>query len=157
MLTIRKAEPIHLEACVEALVRSELGRRYFSREGSARSAIEEAFSREEIQVAVDESGECAGFMQAIPNGIFHSFPYLHLLAVRENRRNGGVGRALMDAFEEEALRMRGKAFLVVADFNPDAKRFYERLGYVEVGAIPNLYRDGISEHLMMKVRQSVTE
>lgn len=29
---------------------------------------------------------------------------------------------------------------------------YKRIGHIEVGAIPNLYRDGITEHLMMKLR-----
>jgi ribosomal protein S18 acetylase RimI-like enzyme len=44
-------------------------------------------------------------------------------------------------------------FLVVADFNPEAKRLYERVGYIEVGAIPNLYREGMTEYLMMKSRE----
>lgn len=44
-----------------------------------------------------------------------------------------------------------KVFLVVADFNPEAKILYINVGYTEVGAIPNLYREGITEYLMMKV------
>ncbi len=43
-----------------------------------------------------------------------------------------------------------KRFLVVADDNPDAKRFYDRNGYQQVGIIPNLYRPGITEYLMAK-------
>lgn len=45
-----------------------------------------------------------------------------------------------------------KLFLVVADFNPDARRLYEKIGYTEVGCIPSLYREGITENLMMKLR-----
>jgi ribosomal protein S18 acetylase RimI-like enzyme len=41
-------------------------------------------------------------------------------------------------------------FLVVADFNPDAKRLYERLGYQQVGVLPGLYKEGVTEYLMMK-------
>ena len=32
-----------------------------------------------------------------------------------------------------------------------AKLFYEKQGYKQVGTIPNLYRKGINEYLMMKV------
>ena len=42
------------------------------------------------------------------------------------------------------------AAVVVADYNPDAKRFYERNGYQQVGKIPNLYRSGITEYMMAK-------
>jgi ribosomal protein S18 acetylase RimI-like enzyme len=46
--------------------------------------------------------------------------------------------------------MADKVFLVVADYNPDAKRFYERNGYQQVGKIPDLYRPGVTEYLMVK-------
>jgi len=45
---------------------------------------------------------------------------------------------------------RDKLFLVVADFNPNAKGFYESMGYHQVGEIPGLYREGITEYIMMK-------
>ncbi|WP_243277881.1 GNAT family N-acetyltransferase [Clostridium yunnanense] len=43
-------------------------------------------------------------------------------------------------------------FLMVADFNKDAKKLYEKMGYEQVGIIPSFYRKGINEHLMMKVK-----
>ena len=52
--------------------------------------------------------------------------------------------------ERIASEMANMFFLVVADYNPDAKRFYERNGYQQVGEIPNLYRQGITEYLMVK-------
>jgi ribosomal protein S18 acetylase RimI-like enzyme len=48
-------------------------------------------------------------------------------------------------------------FLVVADFNPEAKRLYESLGYRQVGVIPGLYKEGVSEQLMMKNRENIKE
>lgn len=69
-------------------------------------------------------------------------------AVEEAYRGQGIGKRLLGYFEE--LSARNKFFLVVADFNPDAKRFYENNGYCQVGEIPGLYRDGITEYLMMK-------
>ena len=49
-----------------------------------------------------------------------------------------------------AYEMADRFFLVVADYNPDAKRFYERNGYQQVGKIPNLYRTGVTEYMMAK-------
>ena len=46
-----------------------------------------------------------------------------------------------------------KIILVVADFNLDGKRFYEKIGYHQVGEIPSLYRKGITEYLMMKEKE----
>ena len=93
---------------------------------------------------------CVGFTYIIPKGAFHSFPYLHIIAVKEDYRDRGIGKALLDFSESIASKMADKLFLVVADYNPDAKRFYERNGYQQVGEIPNLYRPGITEYLMTK-------
>ena len=73
-----------------------------------------------------------------------------ILAVKEEYRNRGIGKALLDYSERIAHEMADKFFLVVADYNPDAKRFYERNGYQQVGEIPNLYRPGVTEYMMEK-------
>jgi ribosomal protein S18 acetylase RimI-like enzyme len=152
-INIIKGSKEYINACEEALVNSELGRRYFSKEGSAKKAINEGLSKGEIYIALDANKECKGFICFITNGIFHSFPYLHIIAVKENSRNSGIGKKLLEFFEEVCFKDNTKLFLVVADFNPDAKRLYERVGYVEVGSIPSLYRVGITEHLMMKLKE----
>ena len=86
----------------------------------------------------------------IPKGAFHSFPYLHLIAVKEEYRDMGIGKALLDYSEWIASELADKIFLVVADYNPEAKGFYKRNGYQQLGEIPNLYRPGITEYLMTK-------
>lgn len=152
-INILKGSKEYINACEEALVNSELGRRYFSKEGSAKEALKEGFSKGEIYIALDDNDECKGFVWFIANGIFHSFPYLHIIAVNQDSRNSGIGKKLLQFFEEVCFKDNTKLFLVVADFNPDAKRLYEKVGYVEVGTIPSLYRVGITEHLMMKLRE----
>lgn len=149
---IIKGNKGYLNDCVVALSNSELGKQYFSSKGSAKAALEEGFNKNEIYVVLDANHNCTGFMWIIMNGMFHSFPYLHIIAVKEAYRNQGIGRELLKYFEEVCYRDKNKVFLVVADFNPKAKRLYESLGYVEVGAIPSLYRDGIKEFLMMKTK-----
>lgn len=148
-VVIEKGSTAHLNDCEEALLNSALGEKYFSREGSAKNAILEGLSSGNLYTAFADK-ECAGFFYLIPNGAFHGFPYLHLLAVREKYRGKGVGTALLGFAEDIAFETADKLFLVVADFNPDAKRFYERNGYRQAGEIPGLYRSGITEYLMMK-------
>ena len=150
---IIKGNQLHLNDCIEALSNSELGKRYFSSRGSAQTALEEGFNKNEIYVVLDENHNCMGFIWVIWNGMFHSFPYLHIIAVKEAYRNQGIGRELLKYFEEKRFKAKTKAFLVVAESNPNAKRVYESLGYVGIGVIPSLYRDGIDEFLMMKTRE----
>jgi len=88
----------------------------------------------------------------ILNGIFHSFPYIHIIAVKRENRGQGIGKILLKFVEDVYYKNYSKLFLVVADFNPSAKRLYERIGYSAIGDIPNLYRNGITECLMMKSR-----
>ncbi|MDF2804202.1 MAG: acetyltransferase [Anaerocolumna sp.] len=152
-IIIVKGSIDYIDDCEDALVNSELGIRYFSEKGSARKALEEGFAKEEIYVAIDDNHSCRGFLWCILGGIFHSFPYLHIVAVKKESRKHGIGKKLMQFFEDICFEDYNKLFLVVADFNPDAKILYERIGYVEVGTIPNLYREGITEHLMMKLRE----
>ena len=139
----------HLKDCMDALCRSALGEKYFSSPGSAENAILEGIHQGNLYVALIGE-ECVGFTYIIPKGAFHSFPYLHIIAVKEDYRDRGIGKALLDFSESIASKMADKLFLVVADYNPDAKRFYERNGYQQVGEISNLYRPGIAEYLMTK-------
>lgn len=152
-ITIVKGSTDYINDCEEALVSSELGIRYFSKEGSARKALEQGFAKEEIYIATDINNNCMGFIWFILDGIFHKFPYLHIVAVKKESRNQGIGEKLLKFIEDICFKDNTKLFLVVAGFNPDAKRLYERIGYLEVGAIPNLYREGITEYLMMKLRE----
>ncbi|SHK95265.1 Ribosomal protein S18 acetylase RimI [Anaerocolumna jejuensis DSM 15929] len=149
-IKISKGESRHLEDCVLALIHSELGNVYFSDEEKAVQAIKEGISKEEIYVAENDKSICLGFIWIMPKGAFHSFPYLHIIAVKEQYRGMGIGKQLLHYFEEAAGE-NSKLFLVVADFNPKAKELYKSAGYVEIGLIPDLYKKGVNECLMMKV------
>jgi ribosomal protein S18 acetylase RimI-like enzyme len=151
-MTIIKGSIEYINDCEDALVNSELGKRYFSQKGSARKALQEGFAKGEIYIALDSCESCKGFIWFILDGIFHSFPYLHIIAVKQESRNQGIGKKLLKFFEDNCFKDYSKLFLVVADFNPDAKILYEKIGYIQVGTIPSLYREGITEHLMMKSR-----
>ena len=148
-ITFVKGNEKHLKDCRDALCQSTLGEKYFSSPGSAENAILEGIRQGNLYVAL--IGEaCIGFAYIIPKGAFHSFPYLHIIAIKEECRGQGIGKALLDYSERIASEMADRLFLVVADYNPEAKRFYERNGYQQVGVIPDLYRPGITEYLMAK-------
>lgn len=144
-ITFVKGNEKHLKDCRDALCQSTLGEKYFSSPGSAENAILEGIRQGNLYVA-----PCIGFAYIIPKGAFHSFPYLHIIAIKEEYRGQGIGKALLDYSERIASEMADRLFLVVADYNPEAKRFYERNGYQQVGVIPDLYRPGITEYLMAK-------
>lgn len=84
---------------------------------------------------------CKGFIWFTLERAFHSFPYLHIIAVKKENRKLRIGKKLLEFFENICFIDNTKLFLVVADFNPDAKMLYERIGYIENGIIPSLYRE----------------
>lgn len=148
-IVIEKGSLQQLDDCEEALRQSVLGEKYFSAAGSARNAVLEAIGQDRLYVALDGEN-CVGFFYVIPKGAFHAFPYLHLIAVKEEYRGRGIGKLLLRGAEQAAFETADKLFLVVADFNPDAERLYRECGYRRVGELPGLYRPGITEYLMMK-------
>ena len=153
-IRIEAASDLHLEECADILQYSRLGEEYFPDREDAVSLLTEGIEKEEIYVALDEDGTCLGFIYYILKGAFDAFPYLKLIAVRKDRRSMGVGSNLLQFFEDAVFPESSRVFLVVADFNGDAQRLYERLGYRQIGEIPGLYRDWITEHLMVKEREA---
>jgi hypothetical protein len=61
-ISIAKAQMRYLEDCKAALLNSTLGQVYFASEEKARAAIFEGITKEEIFIALDEGGECLGFI-----------------------------------------------------------------------------------------------
>lgn len=152
-IKIVKGNMDYINDCEDALLNSELGKRYFTEKGRAKRSLEEGIENGEIYIAIDDNNNCKGFIWLILNGIFHSFPYIHIIAVKEENRNQGIGKKLLEFAEDICFKDYAKLFLVVGDFNLRAKKLYEKIGYSEIGDIPNLYRDGITEYLMIKSRE----
>lgn len=149
-ITVVKGTEKYIEDCKAALMDSTLGSVYFNSEEKALASVKECLERKQLYVALTEDNEFAGYEWIIPNGAFHSFPYLHIIAVKKELRGQGVGRQLLNYYAEISSEYASKAFLIVDDFNPDAQRLYEREGYTKVGAIPDIYIKGIDGYLMMK-------
>lgn len=149
-IQFRKGTAEYLDSCVKAMENSTLCTSYFQSEESRKNAVMEGINRGTLYVVLC-GGECAGFAYVIPEGAFHAYHYLHLIAIKEEYRGKGIGKRLLEFIEDLFFKTRDKIFLLVGDYNPDAKTFYEKSGYKYLGTIPSLYRKGIDEYLMMKV------
>jgi [ribosomal protein S18]-alanine N-acetyltransferase len=105
----------------------------------------------EFAVAHSE-GQVVGFIWFRLGGTFHHSGYIRWIGVAPRVRGQGVGARLM-AYAERKIFARGpNVFLMVSAFNTGAQKFYKRLGYMEIGAVPNYAIRGITEHLFRKTR-----
>lgn len=147
-ITIIDGENRYITDCTEILQKSELGNAYFGDKQKAKAMLQYALEKKELYIALNEQGECVGFIYCMQNGVFGSYPYLHIISVKEDCRGNGIGSLLMSYFEEKYPS--DKYFLTVDDFNINAKKLYERLGYQCVGQLPDFYKKGIDCYLMMK-------
>lgn len=149
-INVIKAEDRYLADCTAAVLSSDLGKIYFKDKKKAVQALTKGISNGEIYVAVNNDLDCLGFIWFNLGGMFDKYPYLHMVAVKEEYRGIGIGKILIRFFEDAVRPDNSKVFLVVADFNPRAKKLYESLGYRQAGVIPGLYKEGVIETLMMK-------
>jgi ribosomal protein S18 acetylase RimI-like enzyme len=149
-ISIVRAEKNHAVDCADSVGGSAIGQRYFADRKYARRLIRSGIDKKEIFVGIDGRGAVAGFYWSSPAGMFCRFPYLRILAVKPRFRGLGVGKRLLEHFEENGFKKASRVFLAVSDFNAGAQRFYKRNGYVRVGTLPDLYKQGIAEILMVK-------
>lgn len=90
-----------------------------------------------------ENGKCVGLV-ILKNGFFR-YMYVTDLKVSAAARNKGVGRALIEAATQEALKRGYRGlFLQAQDNNLNACLFYLRLGF-EIGGYDNRVYDGTSQ------------
>lgn len=149
-IQVKKGTVEHLDNCMKAMENSAMCTSYFQSEESRKNAVMEGINKGTLYVVLCD-GECAGFAYYILEGAFHAYHYLHLITIKEEYRGKGIGKKLLGFIENMLFETRDKIFLLVGDYNPGAKTFYEKSGYKYIGTIPSLYRKGIDEYLMMKV------
>ena len=76
--------------------------------------------------------------------------FVALLAVRPDVAGQGVGRVLMEHADSRTFGVRRWLFVSADAGNDGALRFYRKLGFVRVGRLPDLVRDGHTEILLRK-------
>jgi [ribosomal protein S18]-alanine N-acetyltransferase len=133
------------QACARLMASSEpwltLGRTY-----EASLAIIRDPTRE-VYILRDETG-LAGFLILCMTGAFVG--YIQTICIHPNQRGRGLGSKLVDFAEQRILAEVPNVFMCVSSFNHDARRLYERLGYLVVGELTNYLVQGHSEILLRK-------
>lgn len=142
----------HVGQCFEMSMKTKIGEIYFS-DGDFYNDLMEAIHNKEIYVALNEDNKCIGFIWVVINAVFSKYPYLQLIIIDEGFQGKGIGKKLIDYFENVVSKDYSKIFLMVSNFNTDARRLYESLGYRFIGIMPNFYIDNTDEYLMMKTKK----
>ena len=108
------------------------------------------------EVYLAQSGETIlGFIVIEMKGAFTG--YIKSICVSPQHRNKGIGRALMEYAEQRILREKPNVFLCVSGFNHGAQRFYESLGYSQVGVLDDYLVSAEPEILMRKTIAPINE
>lgn len=76
--------------------------------------------------------------------------YLELLGVAGWARKQGVGGRLLTHVEQLVFSRTKNLFACVSDFNLAAREFYKKMGYQEIGPMPNLLTPGRAEIFLRK-------
>ena len=155
MVDISKASSADLDSCVALILTTEMGKKYYPTAQMLRYEMERGLKENELFV-LKEGERVAGVLWYQLHGIFHSYPYLHIIAVSAEHQGQGLGKKMLAFFEKDALahstnHLRTRVFLTVGDFNRHAEDVYIRKGYVKVGELQGLFRRNITEKLYMKL------
>ena len=157
-LLTTKINESNLQTFIDIIMSTELGTTYYPTEEFLRKEIMNSSKDDEMFIIASEvAKEDIGVLWFNRHGAFHSFPFLHVIAIKDRFQGQGYGKATMDRFE--ALCLMGphgqnipatKAFLLVNTGNEAAIKMYEGRGYVCVGEVPGLFRKRVNEKIMMK-------
>ncbi len=151
-IKIQIAKQDQARDCLQCIKHSELWDTYFKTNATAENDIREMIAKKQIYAALNKNEKCIGFMGVINNGCFRNFSYLSLIAVKRRYRGKGIGRELIDKFEEIGFKKADRVFLLVSEFNTKAQSLYRQLGYKKVGKIPDLFKMGVSENILIKYK-----
>jgi ribosomal protein S18 acetylase RimI-like enzyme len=97
---------------------------------------------------VEDGGRVAGI--AIVKQKFLLGDYLELLGIAPWAQGKGLGAALVRHIESLVFGRTQNLFACVSDFNQRARAFYLKLGFQEIGPMPNFLIPGSAEILLRK-------
>jgi ribosomal protein S18 acetylase RimI-like enzyme len=140
-----------IPVCAEIVATAPVWQRYGVTVEIAASRLADAMRTDAvILVADDDTGRAMGFVWVLVRGAFDLSSYIRWLAVAPTLRGGGIGQKLLSAAEAQMQSTSRDMFLLCADFNVQAQRFYERYGYQRVGTVEDYVVPGVAEFIYRK-------
>lgn len=125
--------------------------RYGANPERVQARLEKGIANGDVVLTADIDGSQArGLAFCALTGMFDRSPYLRWLAIHPDHSGAGAGAMLLAAVEEAVKSHDRDLFLLAADFNTGARRFYERHGYQQMTSLPDYVVAGVAEVLYWK-------
>lgn len=144
---IRDMKPDDRAAVVRILAESDPWKRLGYTEGDW-DRIFCPTPKERDSYVIELDGRVAGI--AVIKQKFLLGDYLELIGIAPWARGKGLGERLLRRIESIVFARTNNLFACVSDFNASAREFYKKLGYQEIGPMPNLLVPGSAEVLLRK-------
>ncbi len=145
--TIRSYKPEDRTAIVAMLAGSEPWKKLGYTDADWNKLFD-PFPQGREGLVIETNGTVAGF--ALLRQKFLLGDYLELLVVAPSARSNGLGSALLKHIEGVVFARVKNLFACVSDFNTEARQFYKKNGYQEIGPMPSLLIPGSAEILLRK-------
>ncbi len=139
-------------AGVRILIHNPLWQRYGITPEAAGRMFLDALAQGATILAARVGGQMVGFVWYVTHGAWDRSGCIFPIGMLPPYLGKGVGEKLLAAAEAQMAEEVGEFFLLVTDSNSGARRFYRRLGYYLVGAIPDYVVAGITELIFFKKR-----
>jgi ribosomal protein S18 acetylase RimI-like enzyme len=149
-LTIRSLTLADIPGIAPWVAATPLWQRYHVTAESFAQRLHAGLTEGATIYVAERDGVVIGFLWLVERGAFNRGGYVQLIGVQPGMQNAGVGFALMRFAEEKIFAQGQDLFLLVSDFNTNAQRFYQRLGYRQVGKLDDYVVPGVSELIYYK-------
>lgn len=149
-MVIRPLLATDIPALAHLMAVTPLWQRYGVTEANATARLQDGFTQAATILVAEFEQRVAGFLWYVQRGAFQRSGYIMLIGVQPDLRGQGVGEALMHRAEAILFAEVDSICLLVSDFNHAAQRFYQQLGYIQVGALPDFVMAGVSEFIYYK-------
>ncbi|MEZ4729086.1 MAG: GNAT family N-acetyltransferase [Caldilineaceae bacterium] len=151
-MRIRPLLPTDIPPLATLMATTPLWQRYGVTTGSATQRLQDGLAQGATIAVAELQDAPVGFVWYVERGAFQQGGYIMLIGVDSHLRSQGIGQALMYHAETQLFTKATSIFLLVSDFNHAAQRFYERLGYQQIGALPDFVVPGVTEFIFYKHR-----